>query len=79
MVVTESAAPGLDLSLERTGYFAEIKCLQMAGGDLKYRNTLEGGLDANIQIEGRLRAGNKVAFGEQAVQCECKRVTRVFQ
>ena len=48
--------------------YAELKSMSFADGNLNYRDAMEQGLQAQIDIEGQIKNGNRVAFGITEIQ-----------
>lgn len=43
--------------------YAELKSLSFANGDINYKDAMDKGLNANIEIEEQINSGRKIAFG----------------
>ena len=48
--------------------YAELKSMSFTEGNLNYKNTMEKGLESQIDIEKQQKEGNKVAFGLVEIQ-----------
>lgn len=48
--------------------YAELKTMSFADGKLNYKNAMNDALASQIDIEGQIMSGKKIAFGEHVIQ-----------